>query len=58
MAMTCVYQCSYHDLTWHLETSASRILLQWYPAFWFVAVIQLNKLMPQAPDTAPQKLYK
>lgn len=53
LAMTGVYLCTYHDLAWHLENSLSRILLQWYPAFWFVLATRLAQLMPaQDPPSA------
>lgn len=35
-AMLMVYVFSIHEITWHLRTSVSRILLQWYPAGWLV----------------------
>jgi hypothetical protein len=46
LGITIVYVFTYQNLSWHLQTSMSRILLQWYPSFWFVLVIQLGKLMP------------
>lgn len=46
LGITSVYLLTYQDLAWHLQTSMSRILLQWYPSFWFVFVVQLAQLMP------------